>query len=489
MSSEARRLTWLLAGVAMLQAAWIWVLPPFGGLDEVDHAYRTASVARGHLVDRAPAENGRGDLILVPRDLVATAHFRCDVLKYNGPANCSPTDHADASGEVHVASAAATYNPAYYLIVGAAALPFDGTAALYAMRVATALLCDVFLGLALWIGLRRSRSSWPNLAILIAATPVLLCATATAAPNGPEMSAALALWSAGSALLARGRPDEGDHTLLLVGSVAACAVIVTHTTGLLWVAVSFVALMIAMGRAPARALWRCHRSTLLRHGVLLGAVAVFTCGWVLSQHTNDPTGDAAHAGSVPWGSLVTQPVLWVLQTIGAVPMRDQPAPAAVFALGLLLFAGLIGLGVRRASANVRRAMAVVAITCLVVPLAASIATYDALGFAWQGRYELPLAYGLLVMSAWSAGAWMPGRFRAAVTPIVVLAVGLMQLLAVAHVRVLVGWSSADGGEPPAAWMLVLLTVLACAALLRGTIRDISPDALQRAVPREEAVHA
>lgn len=467
MSSDARRLAWLLAGVALLQTAWIWVLPPFGGLDEVDHAYRAASVARGHVVDREPTENGRGDLILVPRDLVSAAHFRCHVLKYMGPANCSPTDRTDGSGQVHVASAAAAYDPVYYVVAGWAALPFDGTGALYAMRVATALLCDAFLAVALWIGLRRSRSPWPNLGILICATPVLLCATATAAPNGPEMSAALALWSAGAALLARRRPEGGERGLMLVGSVAACAVIVTHTTGLLWVAVTLIALLMALGRTRARRLWADHRRTVVRHALVVAAVALVTCAWILSQHTNDPAGEAAEAGAVPWGILVVQPFLWVLQTIGAVPMRDQPAPAPVFALGLFLFGALIGVGIRQATPNVRRAMSLIAISCLAVPLVATIATYGALGFAWQGRYELPLGYGLLVLAAWSMGARTPRRFKVAVLPTVVAAVTLMQLLAIVHVRVLVGWSPADGGVPPPTAALIVLVVAAGGALLLG----------------------
>lgn len=470
MSSDARRLAWLLVGVALLQAAWIWVLPPFGGLDEVDHAYRAASVARGHFVDREPTESGRGDLILVPRDLVSAAHFRCHVLKYMGPANCRPTDGADHSGQVHVASAAATYNPAYYVVAGGAALPFDGTEALYGMRVATALLCDVFLALALWVGLRRSRSAWPNLGILICSTPVLLCATATAAPNGPEMSAALTLWSAGAAVLATRRfnvADRANRGLLLIASVAACTIIVTHTTGLLWVAATLIGLVMALGRTRSRELWDGDRRIVVRHAVLIGAVALLACAWILSQHTNDPAGDSAHVGSIPWGVLFAQPFLWVLQTIGAVPMRDQPAPTPVFVLGLLLFCSLIGLGIRRTTPNVRRAMGLIATVCLAVPLAATIATYDALGFAWQGRYELPLAYGLLVLSAWSMGAWMPRRFKAAVSPVVVVAVTLMQLLAIVHVRALVAWSPADGGQQPSTGVLVALVVLAGAALLRG----------------------
>lgn len=489
MNSDAKRLAWLLVGVALLQAAWIWVLPPFGGLDEVDHAYRAASVARGHVVERQPTNHGRGDLIRVPMDLVTAANHRCSGLKYDGFANCNATGSSDASGDVLVSSAAARYDPAYYLATGTAARPFHGTAALYAMRIATALLCDMFLGLAFWIGLRCSSSAWPNRGLLVAATPVLLCATATAAPNGVQMAASLTLWSAGAALLKLHESERTRRRLVLIGSVSLCAVILTHTTGLLWGAATVIALLVALGRIEAKRLWGSHRSSLVRNATAVTAVSAFAAAWILSQRTNDPATDNTSFGALPWADLIVQPVLWALQTIGAVPFRNQPAPVPVFVLGLMLFISLLVIGARRANRRIRVAMSAITAVCLAVPLVATVATFHAIGFAWQGRYELPLAYGLCVFASWSLGAWEPRRFAPAVTPIIVVAVMLMQLLTVVHLRATLGWSPADVGQAPPVGVLAVLIVLAGGAFLGGLARLRLPDDSPVAVPLRERVHA
>ncbi len=96
-----------------------------------------------------------------------------------------------SDGNVTVASAAASYHPAFYWVIGTAALPFDGAASLYAMRIATALLSLLFIGLAAWSA-SRVGSVAPG-GLVLAPTPVFVYST-TVAPNGVEMSAGLALW-------------------------------------------------------------------------------------------------------------------------------------------------------------------------------------------------------------------------------------------------------------------------------------------------------
>src|SRR6478672_1363691 len=134
--STTRATSLVLLGVIVLQFAWLMALPAFHGMDEFDHAYRAASVARGHWgPGREAPGDGRGQLIRVPLDIVTEAHDACAGLEYTGPDNCRPVSPVDARDQVAVASAAATYNPVFYAVVGLAALPFDGNNALLAMRV------------------------------------------------------------------------------------------------------------------------------------------------------------------------------------------------------------------------------------------------------------------------------------------------------------------------------------------------------------------
>lgn len=486
------RLSWFMLGVVLLQAAWIWVLPPFGGMDEIDHSYRAASVARGHLTDRARTSRGRGDLILVPSDIVAAAHHRCVVLPYTRFANCNRVGPPNAAGEVPVASAAARYNPLFYMVVGAVSRPFHGSAVSYALRIAGALLCDAFLAAGFWISLRRSPSAWPVRALLVAATPVLLCATATAAPNGLQMSASLALWTAGAALAKGRRLQRAPERRLLIGiAISLCVVVVSHTTGLVWGPAACVALLLAMGRLRVDEVWASHRRLVLMLGAAVTATTVFAASWVVTQRTNDPAAESSSLGRLPIHQLFIQPLLWAFQTIGAVPFRNQPAPPVVFALGLLLFLFFVYVGARKADRRVRGVVAAIGAVCLVVPLAATVATYSRVGFAWQGRYELPLAYGLLVLAAWSLPADFPRRLGRAVTPLVVAATVVMQGASILHVQSVVRWSPLDGGRAPSDVVLVGLVALSGVALLFALRLEpeTAPARSLEVAPRREAITA
>ncbi len=132
----------MFVGILLAQAAWILALPPFRGSDEFDHAYRAAGVASGQWRLTEYAREGRGMVVEVPADLVAAASGQCDSLKYTGHDNCHPISDA-GDGRVTVATAAGNYNPLFYWVIGTAAKPFHGAAALYAMRIATAVLCAV----------------------------------------------------------------------------------------------------------------------------------------------------------------------------------------------------------------------------------------------------------------------------------------------------------------------------------------------------------
>ncbi len=197
MRTPAKRiaLMWLI-GSLLLQLAWISALPPFAGVDEFDHAYRASAVAHGQITtDHVAATDGRGELVVVDRSIAEAARAQCEARTYTGPDNCRPV--ADAGpGLVTIASAAASYNPAFYFVVGHLAKPFDGADALYVMRLVTAVLCSLFLALAAWLTCLWARTRWPLVGLMVASTPVLVYSTSIASPNGLEMCAALSVWVA-----------------------------------------------------------------------------------------------------------------------------------------------------------------------------------------------------------------------------------------------------------------------------------------------------
>jgi len=177
----------------LLQVVWVFAVPPFGGLDEFDHTYRAASVSRGEWVpDPSSATRGTGAWLTVPRDIVEAARPECLALDYTGANDCVGTPRGDS---VVVASGAGRYHPAYYALVGGAARPFDGVAALYAMRLTSTLVCWLFFVGAVWATTLWARTRWPVAGLVLSATPVLVYSSSIAAPNGLEMMAGIVLWT------------------------------------------------------------------------------------------------------------------------------------------------------------------------------------------------------------------------------------------------------------------------------------------------------
>lgn len=389
----------MLAGAILtLQCLWVLALPAFFGLDEFDHAYRAASVADGHWqAGTAIPADGRGFLVRVPAELAAAAHDACATLTYTGPDNCTATTPPDSRGTVLIASAAATYNPVWYFVVGTVAAPFSGTTSLFVMRVTGMLLCDAMLVTAGVFALRRQTSAWPFLGIALVATPTLLYATTVAAPNGLGYSAGVLLWSAGLRL-ARSQPAAMGSSLGAI-TVAASVVMVTHTTGVLWICLA------AVGAGPL--LWPSLRQAvrhrfraLLLAGTTIALVALACTAWILLADTNSPSSERSgtELGPMPGSVLVSGPTLWTLQAVATLRFRDTPAPLVVYALAMPLLAALLAYAFRVARRPEKVTLLVIAVLANLVPLVLTFLTYDTLGSAWQGRYALPLSVGFVLVT-------------------------------------------------------------------------------------------
>jgi hypothetical protein len=484
-------------GIAAVQLSWLAVIPPFGGMDEFDHAYRAASVARGHFADQQPSPDARGELIPVPPDIVAAAHHRCSILKYTDPGNCEAQSAPDSEGDVLVASAASRYNPIYYAVVGTAARPFTGDTALYVMRLVTALLSDVLLAMAVLVSLRCARSWWPVAALMVAITPVALYASIVAAPNALQIAAGLLMWSAGLALATGvGLSERAERRVLLAFGAAVSTTLVTHTTGPLWVALSLGALGVVAGRDRIADVFRRARRTVLVAGTVVAGAAAFALAWIVLQRPNDPTAEAAGYAAPRASDLVSEMGLWVMQTVGGIPFRNDPPPLIVFAIAFLAFAGLVMLALRLGDRRTRTVVLGVAALTTLVPLVLTLATWSSVGPMWQGRYTLPLSVGIPLLAGWSLDRRArSGRVRtwAPVACCTALAAFLaVEVISQAHVRAAIEgpqWSPLDGVHPPALLFVggvaaASLASVALALLIIGPSSVRLPDQT-RAVPRPD----
>lgn len=384
----------VVVAVLLVQLAWALAVPAFRGIDEFDHANKAAAVARGQLTDAGPAVKGR--LVSVPRDVVEAAEDACASRPYTGHDRCFAVG-TQADGLVTVNSSASAYNPAYYAVVGTLARPFTGSWALGAMRAATAVLCALLLGWAAALTSRWARTGWAFLAMGVALTPSLLYSTSIVSPNGLEYAGAVLVWSSLWGLLDEDLPPRAS----LVGFTVGAALTVTmHTTGPLWVALicSLVFLL-----EPTRGWVRRVRAAPLAWATSAGVVALVTIAsvsWVRYAGTNTlgPADETMPALTVP--DLLREFVLWVLQSIGAFPLRDEPASEVTYLLWLLVFVAGAVFFFLRADGRERWVQVLVTAACLLVPLALTLIGYASLGLAWQGRYGLPLSVGMPLLAGW-----------------------------------------------------------------------------------------
>ena len=394
----------LVLGFLLVQLAWVLAMPPYSGTDEVDHAYRAAAVAAGQVVaPETTAAYGTGAWVTPPDDIVTAAAPQCRALPYTAAVNCSASEELGA-GLVSVPSSAGRYNPAYYAVVGAAALPFDGYGALYAMRLMSIALCTAFLALAVWCLDRFARGPAPVVALVIAATPMVLFSGAIVAPNGVEMTAAVALWCALLGLMAVQLSSRDRRGLVAAAAVSACVLATVRALGPLWLVLIVIAVLALQW--PRRALESVRTCLRSRTGLVGCAVVGLTAlaGGIWTLWFN--ALDVAHDGrgsldpTVRLSLALRDVPLWVLQSMGAFPFRGNPAPPLTYACLLVALGVLMVLAWRWASRRARVVLGSIAGLGLLIPFVITMASVSSYGNAWQGRYTLPFTLGLPLVAGY-----------------------------------------------------------------------------------------
>lgn len=424
---RAPSLFWsVLVGSLLVQLAWVLAVPAFRGSDEFDHVVKADATAHGQLMGTEPPAQGRGELMRVRDDVAEALGPVCESYTYTGPDNCNPVArHGD--GTVDIASAASSYNPAYYVVAGVVALPFPGAWADYAMRAVTALLSAILLAWAAVVTRAWAQGTWPGLALVVAITPVVAYSTTVAAPNGVGMAGGVLMWAAIAGLASSRTPPP-----LAALCVGAGAVAVTHTTGLLWVPLCLATAVLLRPLSWWRDRLRHHRRAATVSAVAVAAAVVYGAAWVRLAGTNALAPPAEDLPPLRAGDLVVQLVAWVLQTVAAFPLRNQYAPVAVYPMWVLVFGGLLALGLRAGRARGRAVLVLLVTLWLVVAVVLTVVSYASEPFAWQGRYAMPLAVGLTTVAGYCLSA--SGRtptWRS--TFVVLLLTGAAHVLSVAQV--------------------------------------------------------
>lgn len=408
-----------LVGILLIQAAWIAAMPAFRGPDEFDHVFRAEGVAHGSI---RPGEDVpglfRGRLTPVRRSVIDAASDVCSSYGYTGYYNCHHYIRTDSTWNL-VGSGAAQYNPTYYAVVGNVGRFFDGVGVNYAIRVASGLMCALILAWAASLWSQVGRSRWRTLGFLTALTPVLLYSTAIAAPNGISYAAGVLLWVAGLTLVRGTRvPGRAPLAAAATGAVLICN---THTTGPLWLLLITVSLAL-LGPARFRTLLTYPR--VWATAAIIGIGAFGSVAWTVISGANMSTSNEVNGDELILGEFAMQHVLWLLQAIAVFPLRNEAAPAAVYVLWLVPFGALLALAVQLRG-RVLITVLWIAGSVIVTATILTLVSYRHEGYAWQGRYSLPLTVGLaLVPAACATGRGLFGPFFDCAAASMVAATGI-----------------------------------------------------------------
>lgn len=417
----------VLLGCFLLQTAWTLAVPTFRGIDEYEHVYKAAAVARGDWSPHhRPSPTLWGEVVVVPADLVDAARPTCETLP---DTDCDALGPAGA-GQVEMPTSAGRYNPLFYFVVGTVARPFSGDLALFMMRTAAGLMCACLVALSALTLRRWSRTAWPAATLLLACTPMFTYSTMVASPNGIEMAGALLVWSA---LLGLARPSVASPDLrffIVMATVGAVPLLVVRSLGPLWLLLICACVLPLLTRAHLR---RLTETPLLRRCAAgLSVLAVAAAAYTWWAGTNAIGDGTKSFGAPSVGDLAGNWLLWFIQTVGTFPARDELAPLPLYALAFLAWWVVAAVALRHADGRSRAALVLLVAVASAVPLAVTIASFDAAGAIWQGRYTLPLTVGFALL----CGRVMDTRSTTRTAERVMLV--LAAVFAVAHVVAVLG---------------------------------------------------
>jgi hypothetical protein len=423
---SSRRWQWWAAFLAFFAAslAWLATTPLLGSADEPAHVLYAAAAVRGQLLTpRGPIDH-RGTtaaIVHLPGDLGRlAAPVPCFAHHAAITADCrSLFDHRPVARQFTLAG---RYPPAYYLIVGLPSLVDTGPSVVYLMRLVTALLCCALLASAV-----VTAAEWsPRLmvpAVAAAATPMALFVFGAVNPSGLEISAAIGAWVHGLRLV-RG-PGPVHRRVVVRAAVAMSALAVARPISPLWL---LLILLVVAGLAPLprlAALLR-RRDVRVAAGVVLLAV-LSTVVWVRVAGSLDlihsRIGRYDTAAAKFRVVVHRQPGLirWMIAGVG---WADVPIPALTMYAWKVLVGLFVGLALLAGGWRGRVAVAATLVGSFAVPMVVEASKLNEFGPWWQGRYTLPFAVGIVLVSGAVATRWesaAPLRWVPALVAVVVTA--------------------------------------------------------------------
>lgn len=391
--TPARR--WAVAVFAVLLVllgTWVVGMPRYGAPDEVAHTIKAYATAHGEgYGDEIPGISPLTRYMNAPADLGADDQacfgFQPDITPACAAISTDPTVRP-------IPTSAATYPPAYYLLVGGGARILGQDHSLRAYRLLSAALVAVLLAAAASVLGRTGRRS-PAL-LLPALTPMAVFMCAAVNPTSVEIAGTLLLWCYLAALHVRSDPPGLRH--LLAASTIAGVVTLVRPVALPWIALAFATFWFLDRRpiAPDR------RTTLRRLAVAaapLAVAVVASAAW--SRYagvglTDDKYVDESSLFEIFQQGLGRTGLLFE-QLLGILGWLDTRIPFPAYVAATVSLAAAATVAWLRGPRRVR--VVLVALGAVLVLYPALYVTFAKTPLVWQGRYDLPLLGGLTLCAA------------------------------------------------------------------------------------------
>lgn len=396
-SALLRRSLGVFPIVAALSMLWVFASPLMSVPDEPAHTIKAVSVAHGQLNGVSGGQQSDLTIVRVPSYIANVGGQSCMAWKANVTADCQPPVQASAQEIVDAGTSAGNYNPMYYGVVGLPSQFLSGAKALYAMRGVSALICAVFLSLAIGAAASLRRPFWPTAVTLVAVTPMVLFLGGSINPNALEIVTTAALFMSACLVFENYRNLANARSAMVVVGVAGAVLANTRAMSLLWLACAVGAAVLLYGWKPLVAVFKN------RLGLAMIALAALGC--VLSLAWLVMANSFQSLLGTPTDISPEQAFAWMLDStfkyssgyIGVMGWLDTPLPGAIMAFWNFAFAAVIlgGLSVRRLRSRITVWAGLAAV--LLVPAIVQAQTVQELGYIWQGRYLLALFVLLLLV--------------------------------------------------------------------------------------------
>jgi hypothetical protein len=225
---------------------------------------------------------------------------------------------------------------------------------------------------------------------------MVLFVSAVVSSSGMEVAAAFAAWCAGLCIAAR---TDVPRALAVLTSVSFVVLILSRPISPFNAAAIAVVLATSVGWNRSREILRQRNA---RPIWIAGLLATLVAGSYilfvgLPSLLGSPENPPLSAAGAVWLTLrLTGQQL--RQSVGDFGWLDTPAPGWVVVIWTLVLVGLLAYALV-VSPRARRALPLLAVAILAMPVVFESPQINSIGVYWQGRYWLPLLVGLPLVAA------------------------------------------------------------------------------------------